>query len=107
MKIVRTKQYLKDLKRIGASARDVAALEGAIVTDPTTGAVVSGLGGVRKIRFGLGNKGKRGGGRAIYYFIIAGDVVLMIGAYSKSEKSDLTSTDRKIIAGILKEAADE
>jgi hypothetical protein len=66
MKIVRTRRYLKDMKRIGATAIDMASLEQEIAANPTAGDVIQGLGGIRKIRFGIGNRGKRGGGRAIY-----------------------------------------
>lgn len=90
MKIVRTSRYLRDLKRLRASAEDVARLEQSIASDPTAGDVIPGLGGIRKLRFGLGNRGKRGGGRAIYFLVLADDVAVMIFAYAKNEQEDLT-----------------
>lgn len=90
MKVVRTKRYLKDMKRIGASAVDMSSLEQEIAANPTAGDLIQGLGGVRKIRFGIGNRGKRGGGRAIYFLMIADDVALLLTAYAKNEKSDLS-----------------
>jgi len=65
MKIVQTKRYLKDLKRLGAKAEDIDKLELEIATSLETGDVIPGLEGIHKIRFSIGNKGKRGGGRAI------------------------------------------
>ena len=56
MKIVRTTRYVRDLKRLRASAQDVARLEQAIAADPTVGDVIPGLGGMRKLRFGIGNR---------------------------------------------------
>lgn len=106
VKIVRTKRYTRDLKRIGASAADISALETAIASDPTVGDVIPGLGGLRKIRFGIGNKGKRGGGRAIYFVMIADDVAIMLFAYAKSEQEDLTRDQRKTALAILKELTD-
>ena len=103
VKIVRTKRYTKDLKRIGASAADVSALETAIASDPTVGDVVPGLRGIRKVRFGVGGKGKRGGGRAIYFLMIADDAAVMLSAYAKSEKADLTAADKKILLALVKE----
>lgn len=103
MKIVRTKRYLKDLKRLGASARDIRALEQAIATDPTVGDVIPGLGGLRKVRFGIG---KRGGGRAIYFLMIADDVAVMVFAYAKNEQEDLTTEQRKAALEIMKELTD-
>jgi len=45
------------------SAADIAALEQAVADDPQSGDLIPGLGGIRKLRFALGNKGERGGGR--------------------------------------------
>lgn len=105
MKVVRTKRYTKDMKRIGATGRQVAALEAAVASDPTRGDVIPGLDGIRKLRFALGNRGKRGGGRAIYFLVMEGGLVVMLAAYAKNEKADLTSDDKKAILAI-KEAFD-
>ena len=35
---------------------------------PASGVVIPGAGGVRKLRWGLEGRGKRGGARVIYYF---------------------------------------
>lgn len=107
MKIVRTKRYLKDIKRIGASDADISALELAIASNPAAGDVIQGLGGVRKIRFGMGNRGKRGGGRAIYFLMLSDDAALMLTAYAKNEKSDLSTEDRKALIQLVKELTDD
>lgn len=57
--------------------------------------------GVRKVRFRIGDRGKRGGGRAIYYVMLANDAVIMITAYAKAEKEDLSPDDRKVILEIV------
>ena len=78
-------------------------LEAAIASNPEAGAIMQGLKGVRKIRFGFGGRGKSGGGRTIYYLMISEDVSVMITAYAKNEKADLTPADRKAILAVLKE----
>jgi mRNA-degrading endonuclease RelE of RelBE toxin-antitoxin system len=40
----------------------------AIACDPLAGDLIEGTGGLRKIRFGKGNRGKSGGVRVIYYY---------------------------------------
>lgn len=106
MQIVRTRRYLKDLKRIGATNADIQALEHAIAFDPTIGDVIPGLGGIRKVRFGVGNKGKRGGGRAIYFLMVADDLAIMLLAYAKNEKADLSAADKKVLLALVKEFED-
>lgn len=103
MQIVRTTTYLKDLKRMGLSASDQAALERAVASNPQAGDVIKGLSGVRKIRFGMAGRGKRGGGRAIYFLMIAEDAAIMLRAYAKNEQADLSAADRKAINAVLKE----
>lgn len=107
LKIVRTKRYLKDLKRSGATSAEADAIDRTIASNPTAGDVVQGLSGIRKIRFGLHNRGKRGGGRAIYFMMLADDAALMLTAYAKNEKADLSSEDRKALLALIKELNDD
>lgn len=107
MKIVRTKRYLKDLKRLGVSDAEISKLEHAIALDPFSGDVIQGLEGLRKIRFALGNKGKSGGGRAIYYLMVTDDLAIMLFAYRKSEQADLTPDQRKAALTMLRELRDD
>jgi len=102
MKIVRTKRYSRDLKRLGADAADVQALETAIADNPQIGDVIPGLGGIRKVRFGFGGRGKRGGGRAIYFLMLEDETAVMLFAYAKNEKEDLTPAERQAALEIMK-----
>lgn len=106
MQIVRTSRYLKDLKRIGATASDAARLEAEIASNPQAGDVIPGLGGLRKIRFGVAGRGKRGGGRAIYFLMIAKDVAIMVFAYAKADQEDLSPAQRKAALALVKELTD-
>lgn len=106
VRIIRTKRYVKDLKRLRATLRDIAALEHSIAEHPTAGDVIPGLGGIRKIRFGIANKGKRGGGRAVYFLMVADDAAIMLFAYAKSEREDLSAEQRKAALEIMKEFTD-
>lgn len=106
MKIVQTKRYLKDMKRLGATADDIDKLELDIANSPEAGDVIPGLEGVRKIRFSIGNKGKRGGGRAIYFLMVSDELAVMLFAYAKSAKEDLTNDEKKAAAKLIKEFRD-
>lgn len=103
IRIVRTRQYLRDLRRLKVSADDVDRMERAIAANPLAAPVIQGLRGIRKARFRIANRGKSGGGRAIYFFMVAEDAVIMLMAYPKSEKDDLSADDRKVLLRILKE----
>ncbi len=81
-------------------------MEGAIVGNPAVGDVIPGLGGLRKLRFGLLGKGKRAGGRAIYFVMIAEDVAALLFAYAKSAQADLTADQRGAVLALMKELTD-
>ncbi len=106
MQLVRTGLYLRQMKRLGASSTDMGRLEAEIALNPEAGDVIAGLMGLRKIRFALGNKGKRGGGRAVYFLMVSDDVAVMIFAYAKSAQEDLTAEQRKAALALLKEMTD-
>jgi len=103
VKIVRTQRYQRDLKRIGATQTDIDRLELMVASNPTIGDVIPGLGGIRKVRFRLGNKGKRGGGRAIYFLIVTDELAVMLFAYEKASQTDLTEDQRRAALALLQE----
>jgi len=72
---------------------------------PTVGDVVPGLDGLRKLRWThqRRNKGKRGGTRIIYFHATSDQMVVLLDVYSKEQKEDLTSADRKELKAALGE----
>ncbi len=80
-------------------------MENAIAQNPVVGDVIPVLGGVRKVRFGLGGRGKRGGGRAAYFLMLSEDAAIMLFAYEKSSQSDLSPEQRKAALQLIKELA--
>ena len=107
MRIVRTSRYSKDLRRLGVTEAEATAIDTAIASHPTAGDVIVGLGGVRKLRFAMGNRGKSGGGRAIYLLMLSDDTAILLLAFAKNEKSDLTPEDRKVLRALVKELTDD
>ena len=77
------------------------ALEHHIAEAPDVHPIIPGTGGVRKVRWGRGGKGKSGGVRAIYYFHIGRRAVYMLTLYAKSERTDLTEDDKREMKKIV------
>jgi hypothetical protein len=88
---------------MGVSAAEARTLEAALAGDPMLGDLVPGLKGIRKVRFGFGGRGKRGGGRAVYVAMLADDLLVMLLAYAKSEQTDLTPGQRRTLLALLEE----
>jgi hypothetical protein len=76
-------------------------LQVALSAHPDAGAIIPNSGGLRKIRWSMSGRGKRGGVRAIYYWVVTEDQILMLFMYTKSEKDDLTSQQLKVLRGIV------
>ncbi|MGB9115461.1 type II toxin-antitoxin system RelE/ParE family toxin [Bradyrhizobium sp.] len=59
-----------------------------------SGDLIPGTGGVRKLRWGLEERGKRGGARVVYFHHDAGMPLFALTAYAKNERADLSQQDR-------------
>ncbi len=62
--------------------------------NPTAGDLISGTGGVRKLRWGLEGRGKRGGARIIHFFHNADLPLFILTAFAKNERVDLSQEER-------------
>ncbi len=56
-----------------------------------------GSGGVRKVRFGQGGRGKSRGVRVVYYNRLANGEVWLLTIYGKGERSSIPAHELKII----------
>lgn len=71
--------------------------------NPELGAIIKASGGVRKVRWNIEGKGKRGGARVIYYWITDDDEILFLDIYRKSDKDDLSKRDIAFFKQLVKE----
>jgi hypothetical protein len=62
------------------SESDRLELVAHLAANPEAGVVMSETGGVRKLRWAVGNKGKGGGIRVIYYFYDDSVPLLLLNA---------------------------
>lgn len=72
-----------------------------VAKNPECGDLISGTGGVRKVRVGVDNRGKSGGARVIYYFLNDGAPVYLLTAFAKSEKGNISKGDRNDLAKLV------
>jgi len=71
---------------------------------PDAGAIVPGSSGVRKLRWAITGRGKRGGLRVIYFWKKQEDEIWMLTLYAKSEASTIPS---HMLRRIAEEIRDE
>jgi mRNA-degrading endonuclease RelE of RelBE toxin-antitoxin system len=82
---------------------DYRQLQALLVNRPDAGKVMAGSGGLRKVRWGLRGRGKRGGVRVIYYWAVEQEQLLMLLMYPKNVRDDLTRNQLRILRKIVKE----
>lgn len=79
------------------------ALQQSLLLRPDAGNVIPGSGGLRKIRWNLQARGKRGGVRVIYYWDTPNNTIYLLMVYKKSEQEDLTQNQIKVLRTLIKE----
>ncbi len=96
MEIVETSIYTEDITKL-LSDEEYKELQYFLVQYPKSGNVIKGSKGLRKLRWSLKNKGKRGGIRNIYYYYEKEHILYMIYVYEKSKTKDLTPKQIEIL----------
>lgn len=74
-----------------------------LMTNPEAGKVIRGSAGVRKLRWGSDGRGKRGGMRIIYYYTRALSHIYFLTLYRKSEVSDLSRGQIKMLRKLVEQ----
>jgi hypothetical protein len=69
-----------------------------VAATPKAGDLIQGTGGVRKLRWARGGRGKSGGVRVIYYFHSETLPLYLLTVFGKGEKADLSQAERNELA---------
>ncbi|MGS1008685.1 type II toxin-antitoxin system RelE/ParE family toxin [Achromobacter anxifer] len=78
-------------------------LQQVLLSDPACGNVIPGGGGIRKVRFARPGTGKSGGLRVIYYWLTDDDRILMLLAYPKSVRDNLSPAELAELRALVKD----
>ena len=77
------------------TAEEMVAVVMMVSANPTGGDVIQSSRGLRKMRIPLQGRGKRGGGRVIYWYYSDGYPAVLMWAYAKNEAKDITAEQLK------------
>ena len=87
---IETKLFTKLFDETFGDDDDVLSeLQEFLRRDPEAGDIVKDSGGVRKMRWGVPGRGKRGGLRIIYYLRAKQGQIWLLTLYAKSEKDSI------------------
>ncbi len=92
-------------QRLELGDDELTALQILIMMQPKGAPVVAGTGGLRKLRFAAESKttGKRGGIRVCYVYFEEWGIVLLVTAYAKNRKDDLSVAEKQRIHAIIRD----
>jgi hypothetical protein len=85
-------------KLIGADGIEAVAVY--LIDHPHAGDVIPGAGGARKLRWAAKGKGKRGGARIIYLYVVIAARIYLLRCYAKNVRTDLTADEKKELGQI-------
>lgn len=69
----------------------------SIACNPEAGRIMVGTGGVRKIRWGVGSRGKSHGVRVIYYYHNTEVPLFLLTVFAKNEQANLSQQERNLM----------
>ena len=101
-----TDAYLAIARKI-MSEEEMESVVTMISKAPMSGDVVPCARGLRKLRIPLQGRGKRGGGRVIYWYYNEGYPAVLLWAFAKNAASDLTIGQYKSLVSLAENFLDE
>ena len=81
---------------------EYARLQLYLTINPEAGDLIQDTGGLRKVRWAAGGKGKRGGVRVIYYDASNVHQIRMLLIYRKGVKDDLSEKEKALLRALNK-----
>ena len=101
MVIIETSVFTKKITEL-LKDEEYRKLQNALIEMPSSGDMIQGSGGIRKVRWKLQGRGKRGGARIIYYWAINDEQLFMLYAYAKNECENLTKDQLAVLKKAVK-----
>ena len=100
--VVETRSYQARAQKLLTQEEQERVIE-MIARDPTCGVIMKGTGGVRKVRVAIGERGKSGGVRVVYFFHSEDVPTFLLTLFAKNEKDNLSMAERNQLATFVEE----
>ena len=100
--VLRLAIFSKRAKKLFTES-EIEALAAYLSQFPEKGDLIPGTKGLRKLRWSVGNRGKRGGSRVIYYYHVSENVILLLSAYAKNRQADMDAAEKKILKAAVEQ----
>ena len=92
--VIETPTFQKQVEKLWSEDERLAFIDW-IALNPLVGDVIPGADGARQVRWSRSGSGKSSGARVIYFNLTEQEVVLLVTAYAKAERSSMLPADIK------------
>jgi hypothetical protein len=93
-------EYIRQAEKLlsVAERQDVLSY---LAAHPKSGDLIEGTGGIRKLRWSRGGRGKSGGVRVIYYYHSDVMPLYLLTLFAKNEQDNLSKAERNALAKLV------
>jgi hypothetical protein len=98
--IVETPEFVSGARRI-LTETERRELIDFLADRPSSGELMQGTGGARKLRWGAKSKGRRGGARVISYYGGPDVPVFLLAIFAKGDRANLSKAERNELRQVL------
>jgi len=98
--IAEVPEYIRQAEKL-LSAVERQDIVSYLAAHPKSGDLIEGTGGIRKLRWGRGGRGKSGGVRIIYYYHSELMPLYLLTLFAKNEQGNLSRAERNDLANIV------
>lgn len=95
--IAETEPFQKKITKLLAPEEKIELVT-YLAANPSAGDLIQGAGGIRKLRWARGTRGKSGGVRVIYYFHSDIMPLYLLAAFGKNEKANISASEKNQLA---------
>src|SRR3990167_10264058 len=99
--IVETRGFSREIANLLAKnsllQTDYDSLKKELAENPEKGDLLTGTGGVRKIRLKSSSRGKSGGFRVCYFYYVSREAVYFLFIFQKNEQENLSAEQKKVL----------
>ena len=98
--VAETPEYIRQVEKL-LSSDERSDLILYLAAPPRAGDLIEGTGGVRKLRWARGGRGKSGGVRVIYYVHSEAMPLYLLTLFAKSERANLSKAERNALVDLV------
>ena len=100
IEFIETSIFTKQVREI-ATDDELKDLQIELIAQPEKGDLITGTGGLRKVRMATGTQGKSGSTRVIY-FLATAEIIYLVLAYPKNAKDNLSNAEKAELKKLVK-----